>query len=185
MRTLLSIFLILIAIVSSGQDTLQSGRMKGLESFVDARFGKYKGQKLPDFAIIKTGELIFSNKNFEKKVVFINFWFAACKPCISEIEGLNKMYNLLKDKPDFTFISFTFDPEETISSLIKKYNIQYRVIHLDRNECNRLNFNSGYPTNIILSKDGNIKFFMAGGTSLSESTYMVLNLFYPKILSQF
>ena len=185
MRTLLSLFLIFIVIVSSGQDTLKSGRMKSLESFVDARFGKYKGQKLPDFAVVKTGKLIFSNRDIENKVVFINFWFAACEPCISEIEGLNKMYNLLKDKPDFAFVSFTFDPEGTIRSSIKKYNIQYRVMHLDRNECNRLNFNNGYPTNIILSKDGNIKFFMVGGTSLSESTEMVLNLFYPKILSLF
>jgi len=185
MRALLSIFLILIALVSSGQDTLKSDRMKGLESFIDARFGKYKGQKLPDFAAIKSGKPTFSNKDFENKVVFINFWFATCEPCIAEIEGLNKMYNLLKDKSNFAFVSFTFDPEETIKSSIKKYNILYKVIHLDRTECNRLNFNNGFPTNIILDKDGYIIFFMVGGTSLSESTEMVLNLFYPKILSLF
>ena len=183
MRALLSIFLILIALVSSGQDTLKSERMKDLESFVETRLGKYKGQKLPDFAFNKSGKTTFSNKDFENKVVFINFWFASCQPCIAEIEGLNKMYNLLKDKSNFAFASFTFDPEETIKISIKKYNIQYRVIHLDRNECNRLNFNNGFPTNIILNKDGYIKFFMVGGTSLSESTEMVMNLFYPKILS--
>jgi thiol-disulfide isomerase/thioredoxin len=125
----------------------------------------------------------FSNKNFDNKVVFINFWFSHCAPCIEEIEGLNEMFNSLKDRSDFLFVSFTFDSDDLIKTSVVKYNIQYKVIHLEKTEFSRLNFSNPNPTNIILDKNGIIRYFTVGGTDKIYQNEIIMKIYYPKILS--
>ncbi len=78
--------------------------------------------------------------------------FESCAPCISELEAFNKLFDLLKDDKNFMFISFTFDPDSTIQKLKTRYNTKYKVFHLNRPECYRLNFNIGFPTSFVLNK---------------------------------
>jgi len=183
MRSLFSILLMTFTSTVVGQDALKSDKIIGWDNHFKSRYGKYIGIQYPDFVVTFSDKSLYSNKNFDDKVVFINFWFSHCAPCIGEIEGLNEMYNSLKDKSDFLFISFTFDSDDLIKASIEKYNIQYKVIHLEKSEFSRLNFGNPNPTNVILDKKGIIRYFTVGGTDKIYQNEIIMKIYYPKILS--
>jgi hypothetical protein len=94
------------------------------------------------------------------------------------------MYDKLKDSSNFLFLTFTFESDATIKEFVSKYNIKYKVFHIDKDECYRLNFKNGFPTSFILDKTGLIKFFKAGGQVEKEkATNDVLTNIYPSILA--
>ena len=97
------------------------------------------------------------------KVVFLNFWFAACPPCIAEFEELNKLYKDFKNDSSFEFVSFTFEDSLEIEAMRKRYDIKYKIFSIARTECKRLNMNNGFPTNAILDKAGLFKYIHVGG----------------------
>ena len=182
MRNPFSILLMIFTLTAVGQDTLKSDKIIGWDNHFKSRYGKYIGIKYPYFAVNLPDKVSFSNKNLDNKVVFINFWFSQCAPCIGEIEGLNGMFNSLKDRSDFLFVSFTFDSDDLIKTSVEKYNIQYKVIHLEKTEFTRLNFGNPNPTNVILDKNGIIKYFTVGGADKIYQNEIIMKIYYPKIL---
>ena len=121
-------------------------------------------------------------KDLEAKVVFLNFGFAACQPCILELNGLSEIYTRLKADKDFIFLSFTFDDARTSNKLVKDYGLKYIPISITEKECQELSAGNGYPTNILLDKKGIIKEIYPGGfPSEDESTVFLLQSVLPKI----
>jgi thiol-disulfide isomerase/thioredoxin len=141
------------------------------------------GKSFPEFIATTPARVNCTNKNLNNKVVFVNFWFAGCLPCMYEMKALNDMYDKLKDKEDFQFLSLTFDPDTTIQKMIGKLKIPYNVFHLDKEECKRLNFGNGFPTSMVLDRNGVIRFFTTGG--VLDEDYMADEMkrtVYPKIV---
>src|SRR5215217_6848446 len=71
------------------------------------------GKPFPAF-VIYDGRTRITNDSLKGKIVFINFWFAHCGPCIAEFKGLDSLYQQLKENTAFQFISFTFENFATI-----------------------------------------------------------------------
>lgn len=137
-----------------------------VDSFLNAMDRREKqavGKPFPDFNI-NADSVEYSNSTLKGKVVFINFWFATCPPCLAELDELNKLYTRFKDDNNFEFISFTFEDPAKIESVKKSYGMLYKVISISKDDCYRLNLNNGFPTSIILDKDGNIKLLHTGGS---------------------
>jgi cytochrome c biogenesis protein CcmG/thiol:disulfide interchange protein DsbE len=165
------------------QTTLPRPEMN-IDSFMKSRQIEAIGKPFPEFNTFLQ-EKAFKNQNLLGKVVFVNFWFESCAPCLAEFDALNDMYDKLKSKTDFEFISFTFEPQEKINEIVKKSNIQYKVVSLPENEIRRLNLNNGFPTSFILDRQGIIKFAKFTGSSDKKiATEIVLSDFYPKILTE-
>jgi len=47
-----------------------------------------KGNDLDNYLIDTNGDTI-NSKTFDQKVILLDFWFLACKPCIVELPGLD------------------------------------------------------------------------------------------------
>src|SRR5690349_21651649 len=105
-----------------------------------------------------THKEVVSNELLKDKVVLNNFWFEGCHPCMAEMPMLNQVHQELKGNKDFLFISFTFDNKDAIQRVQKKYGLTFEVLSTSHKECARLNFNSGYPTTIVLDRKGIIKY---------------------------
>ena len=90
MRNLFSILMMIFAMSAAGQDNSISNLVTNLDNGYRSKYAKYIGLKYPEFEVKLPDKSSFSNENIINKVVFINFWFASCTPCIEEIEGLNK-----------------------------------------------------------------------------------------------
>jgi len=120
------------------------------------------GKKAPDFEIIDMEGNIISSHNTKGKIVVLNFWFAACKPCIAEIPELNLVHEEFKTNPDVVFASVTFENEKTVQKFLKMHHLEYPVVADAKDACNTYGIN-GYPTNIVIDKHGNYFDYIGGG----------------------
>lgn len=123
----------------------------------------FKGKESPSFEYSSLGGKEYSSNSFKGKVTFVNFWFSNCSPCIAEMKSLNELYLQFKDNPGFQFLSFTFDSPELIRKAVTKYEMKFDIISVSDAECRRLNFNRGFPTNIIYDKEGKVILMSVGG----------------------
>lgn len=182
MKILLSFLFLLFTACSFCQQIPDMTTEKGFEDYQKMKFEKMSGKEYPRFSIKLPDGSTFSNADLSNHTVFINFWFEACHPCMTEMDALNDLYTKFSKNPDFKFVSFTFDPDSTIQKMVKQLNIKYKVVHIDRTECYRLNFQSGFPSSFILDKKGLIRHFKMGGAiDKDHASTDVITEFYPKI----
>ena len=78
-----------------------------LKQFYPAAYAQI-GHPFQKFSFTENGKT-FNNDSLKGKVVFINFWFEACHPCILEMDALNELFEKLKDNKDFMFVSLSID----------------------------------------------------------------------------
>jgi peroxiredoxin len=143
------------------------------------------GKKLPYFKVKLPDGSVLAQEDLSNKIVFINFWFAACSPCMAEMNGLNKLYDTLKNNKNVLFLSFTYDPTETANAVIEKYGIKYRVVNLSRDECHRLSGTGRYPTSVVINKLGVIKWAAVGGPVDEEiASGEIVPTILPEIMSE-
>lgn len=163
-----------------------------------------RATQLPDFEAMDTLPLgktfgSFETENlstsqidnlFQNKIVFINFWFTHCTPCLSEVKGLNALYDSLKNDKSFQFISITYDPIDVVNDFKKKHGIQYPVFSLSKDKIKELNFFEKYPTSIIIDTNRIIKYFHVGAfvgedDDIQKDNFdFILTTYYPIILSE-
>jgi thiol-disulfide isomerase/thioredoxin len=129
---------------------------------------------------------VVDNASLKGKVTYINMWEAACAPCMAEMRALNKLYDTLKDNPDFQFISLTSGDNATIKQIKTKYHIGYNVSHLDEDGCYQLNRGMGYPTSIIVDRNSHVIYVHPGGYTDSASIwrFIFLEEIYPVLKKQ-
>ena len=126
------------------------------------------GKEFCDFESDALDGKVISKKDLKGKITFINLWFETCSPCIAEMGNLIELYSKLKDNKDFQFFSFTIDAFEIAKKAVEKYNIPYIVCPVSREDAYRMNLNTGFPTKIILDKEGKIVFFNSGSINEIE-----------------
>jgi peroxiredoxin len=142
------------------------------------------GKPFPLF-YVKTDGVTWTNDSLKGKVVFINFWFESCPPCIAEMGPLNELYEKVKDSSNIVFMSISTESPEKIKLLKAKYHIPYTVASLSKKECYRLNQDNGYPTTIILDKKGVIRFLKSGGYMDEEKVHrFITEEVYQMILAE-
>lgn len=125
---------------------------------------------------------LYCSKSLPGKITFINFWFEACEPCIAEFNALNELYLAYKGDNRFRFISFTFENQETIKKIVAKYKLDFPIISISNEDCYRLNYNMGFPTNIIFDKKATVKHLFSGGARIpKEANDVFKNIILPKI----
>ena len=147
----------------------------------DYRTGKQKLQ-LPCFTA-SIDSVIYNNEMLKGKIVYIHFWYAACSPCMAELEPLNKIYHKLNNEKNFEFLSFSLDSPEVISMLIDKYQIKYPVLYMPRDQIKKMNINNGFPASIITDREGNIIYKRIGGSSSKkEAGRIIKKEVYPQIM---
>ena len=134
-----------------------------LKSSADSIKKNAIGKEFCNFELITLDKEFISSKDLIGKITLIDFWFGTCSPCIAEIGELIELYCRLKDNEKFQFLSFTTDNPDISKRYVEEYNIPYIVCPISREDAYRMNFGAGFPTKIILDKDGKTIFFHAGG----------------------
>lgn len=126
---------------------------------------------LPDFTAKDLAGNTYTNNNVRNgKVTFINLWFISCLPCIAEIPNLNRLYDMMKSRTDFQFFAITYESETDVREAIKKYDIRFPVLLISGKEAMKLTFGSGFPANIVLDKEGKMRFLLSGGSLNPDSS---------------
>lgn len=123
---------------------------------------KLKGEPMPYFNIADLEGNVINTENTKGKVVVFNFWFASCPPCIQEIPELNDVYEKYKNNDAVVFAAVTFEQEEKIAQFQEKYNFKYPIIGNEITFSQKIT-KGGYPTNVVVKKDGAIQEHIMGG----------------------
>lgn len=179
--------LILFLFISSlgfGQSAININQRQE-DSLLNSWKQQVLNKPLPAFLAAGTDGIV-NNASLKGKVTYINMWEAACAPCMAEMGALNKLYDTLKNNPDFQFISLTSDDNETIRRIKEKFHIQYNVAHLDEEGCFQLNRGMGYPTSIIVNRNSDVIYVHPGGYTDSARIWHFIfsKEIYPTIAKQ-
>ena len=184
LKRFFGLFSMLLSISVFGQSTLNINTHQ-IDSIINAWHKRVLGKPLPTF-VVAGSDGIVNNDSLKGKVIFINMWESHCAPCMAEMETLNKLYDTLRDNPDFQFISISSDSPEVIQKIKAKYHIQYNIYHLDEEGCFELNGGMGYPTYFILDEKNLVKHAYAGGStdSIDIWHFIFSNEIYPAIIKE-
>ena len=176
------LLLLLFIYAFSSAQVISSAEMDEALPPLGAKRKEAIGKPFGDFSA--TGDSILTAQSFKGKTVFVNFWFESCVPCITELNGLNDLYQQTKGRAGFLFVSFTFEPGAKIKSLREKYGLLYPVYHLEEKDCQRLNRGLGFPANVLIDSAGKINHLtFNGGKDKKSAEEFLHNEFYNRIVA--
>ena len=112
----------------------------------------------------------FSLRNFENKVLFINYGATWCNPCLAEMPNMAELYNEYKDNNEIVFLYLSKEDAQTIIDYIPKdeslkYLPIYKIITDDD-----LFATSGIPTTFIVNRKGKILVKDVGSALWNDSS---------------
>lgn len=117
---------------------------------------KFRGDKLTDINGNK-----YDLRTFGDKIYVINFWFINCPPCRQEIPELNNIVKQYKDNKEVVFLAIALDDAYSLKQFLKTTPFSYNVVDDGRYYATKYGI-TGYPTHVIVGKDGLIKFSTLG-----------------------
>ncbi|WP_231425634.1 MULTISPECIES: peroxiredoxin [Pedobacter] len=139
------------------------------------------GKDLPDFKGLKTNKKVFTKQSLDNQVIVINFWFENCSPCIAEMPELNNLVGKYA-KQGVRFIGITHDSPLSAKRFQTKNSYKYEIVSLSKADIAKLNINHGFPSNILIGKNGKIITAMAN-ISFTNSEFKAKSIaFEDKII---
>ena len=122
------------------------------------------GQLAPEFSGKDMSDTAIYDFNQYKghKIVVLNFWFATCAPCITELADLNRLCDRYKDRSDIIFIAPTFESVENVKTFLAAHPFHYAVLP-DAMDAVRTYKAISFPLNIVIDMDGKVAYTSAGG----------------------
>jgi peroxiredoxin len=179
MRLFLSLTLVFIYSVALSQtnaDKLSEKSVRAkVDSMINARSQKPKskqsaiviGSQAPDFKTSLMDGTSIDLQSLKGKVVVLNFWFVACAPCRLEMPELNSLVDQFSGNGDVIFLAPAFDSIPSIKSFLKFSEFKYQILPSSKKTVISPYEIRNYPTNIVIGKDGTIKYlatgYMSGG----------------------
>jgi peroxiredoxin len=143
----------------------------------EALYQKVIGADFPVSELMTIDNELLNLKSFKGKLVFINFWFKACAPCIAEMKGLKKLYDKFEND-SIVFIMISYEPDVIINEVRNKYALDFKMVSIRKDIISKWDIPKGYPTTILLDKTGKIIYGRSGGKSNEETaTKDVLEIF--------
>lgn len=121
-----------------------------------------KGQTLANFDLMDMSGKKVKLTDYKGKVVLINFWFINCPPCRMEMPDLNALKAEYKGK-DVEFISITFDSKEDVEKFLTKIPFEFQIFPDARKIIETYGI-MGFPTSVVLDKDGKVVNSKMGGS---------------------
>ena len=125
------------------------------------------------FSKIKTSDMYgnkINTKNLRGKIIVVNYWFANCLPCVTEMPELNKIVDKYKDDSSVVFISIALDDAKTIEKFLQLHPFKYAIIDNGKFLTTDNNINS-YPTNVVVDQNGKV-YFHTSGVALNTAKWI-------------
>lgn len=130
-------------------------------------FGWKEGSTVPNLKLVDVNNEAFMLYDILDKMVIIDFWFIACKPCVNNKKYLKQFYK----QYDINIMSISIDRR---ASTIKRYAEENHLNWINIHDNGNINYDSNfhahiglgnsYPDYIVITPDKKIlKIFSSGG----------------------
>lgn len=154
------------AIITDSSGLTLEQRIKNLEA-PDRNDSNFIGKQMARLkAVNVNGDTI--NQKALSRIVFYNFWFTGCAPCIAEMPYFNTLAAEYADEVDF--VAITFENLGDLSEFLKQHPFNFQLYSMDRNEINKSKLVGGYPTTIV-AVEGEIVSWKSGGIPSSHPSF--------------
>ena len=119
-----------------------------------------KGAAAPSFRLMNTSGQAVALSDLRGKVVYLDFWFSGCKPCLAEAPAAAKLkQQFAGQEVVFAYISIETNVEDWKRS-IEEHGLAGRTsVHLldpDGRYATRAYHVDGFPTYVILDRQGRV-----------------------------
>jgi thiol-disulfide isomerase/thioredoxin len=132
------------------------------------------GQPAPDFTLTLIDGTKIKRDDLRGQVVVLNYWATWCGPCREELPLLDRYYELRKS---FGLRVFAVATEDSVpASQMKKL---FAVMHIQPTRRIKGPYDiidNGVPTNIIIGRDGRIRYAKAGAFTLDSLNQLLIPL---------
>ncbi len=141
----------------------------------DTYFGKYDskremiGKPAPDFSKIDIEGNPISLKDYQGKVVLIDFWGMPCGPCIAEMPNILKVYNTYNHLGfEVIGVMVNYDEEE-LNKYLSKCKLPWRLINEGNDSIlKKLYHVRGIPSPWLIDRQGIVISYQARGAKLKK-----------------
>ncbi|MGH1338135.1 MAG: peroxiredoxin family protein [Aureispira sp.] len=150
---------------NNSKDTIHSTH-KGEEEFqayLDRKRNGFIGKKIPSLTIKGIDGKSYDPSKMKGKIVLLNFWFAACKPCMTEIASLNELQRKFKND-DLVVLSVSTDPQSIAEKLAVSKKMAYTVAANGKSIAESLKVVT-FPTSFLVDQQGVIKEVFIGASA--------------------
>lgn len=148
------------------QDTHKGERE--FQDYLDRKRSGFIGRKAPNVELKTLSGKKINPAEMKGEIILLNFWFAACKPCITEIPSLNELQKKYK-KNKLVVVSVSTDRAGVVEAIAQKYNKQYTVVADGKALAERLKVVT-FPTSFLIDRQGIIQQVFIGA-SADDATY--------------
>ena len=125
------------------------------EAEVNQLKGDLAGRPAPNFTLKTVDGKIVSLKDFQGKVVLINFWATWCPPCREELPLFEEVYEKYKDR-GFVVLAINTDPEN-LKDFLKEFGVKLTFpILVGDDKILDLYPVRGLPTSFLVDREGRI-----------------------------
>lgn len=119
-----------------------------------------KGQPAPDFRLMDTAGKAVALHDLRGKVVYLDFWYSGCRPCLAEAPAADKLkQQFLGQDVVFVYISIETNVDGWKQAVEKHHLASANSVHLIDPEgwhAARAYHVVGFPTYMIIGRDGRI-----------------------------
>jgi thiol-disulfide isomerase/thioredoxin len=141
------------------------------------------GGAAPEITLKDLNDKDLALADFKGKVVLVNFWATWCEPCKVEIPWLIEMQNTYAEK-GFTVYGIAMDEDgkpvvapfvakERYEVKGQKLPMNYPIVIGDEKAAEKFGGLLGYPTSVLVSRDGKILKRTTGLIDYDETTKLI------------
>ena len=99
---------------------------------------------------------------FRGKVVLVNFWASWCTPCITEMPGIQRLADTLRDRPFAVIGVNVAEAQLRVKAMVRRLGIAFPVL-LDRDSAVFNRWGAGVlPTTYVLDGEGVVRYLGRG-----------------------
>lgn len=108
------------------------------------------------------GKLV-SLRDFEGKVVLLNFWATWCANCRKEMPAMERLYQSLR-ADGFAIVAISVDQAATekVKAFAEELKLTFPVLHDRDSIISRLYSNPGVPVSYLVNREGRIVYRVVG-----------------------
>jgi thiol-disulfide isomerase/thioredoxin len=117
--------------------------------------------EMPPFALPDLAGKRVTADSLRGKPTLISFFFSTCKPCILEVEPLNRF---AAARPQMNFLAVTFDEAVEARQFVKRFGMKWRVVSDARDFVDRVRVKQ-FPTLALFDASGRLLGIKKGGAS--------------------
>jgi cytochrome c biogenesis protein CcmG/thiol:disulfide interchange protein DsbE len=117
-----------------------------------------KGLPAPDFTVQTWDGKNLRLSQLRGKVVLVNFWATWCDSCKEEKPYMLRLYSLLKDNPDFRFVSILYKDDMKKAIAYEQANFVSFPVFSDPGGAAAISYGlTGVPESYIVDKNGMLR----------------------------